>query len=179
MFKYYVCISIVYEDQMIVFDASTLILSAKIELLGLLTDEIDIVITETVEREVTIKQNTFDSKLIRSLIEEGSISVESMEKTSIIEELMRDFNMDEGEASALALYQEKEGELLATDDGQLIKAAKVLGIPFTSSVDFLIRASQKGLLEEDIALEKLKKLQKYGWYKERIIKDAESKIRGE
>ncbi len=164
---------------MFIFDASTLILLAKIELLGKLAKEKDIVITETVEREATIKKDTFDSKLIRSLIDEGSISVELVEKNSIIEDLMRDFNMDKGEASTLALYQEMEGELLATDDGQLIKAAKVLGIPFASSVAFLIRANQKGLLEEDIALEKLRKLEKYGWYKERIIKDAESKIRGE
>ncbi len=164
---------------MFIFDASTLILLAKIELIGKLAKETDIVITETVEREATIKKDTFDSKLIRSLIDEGSISVELVEKNSIIEDLMRDFNMDKGEASALALYQEREGELLATDDGQLIKAAKVLGIPFASSVVFLIRANHKGLLEEDMALEKLRKLEKYGWYKERIIKDAESKIRGE
>ncbi len=163
---------------MFVFDASTLILLAKIELLGKLTDEIDMMITETIEKEATAKKDAFDSKLIQSLIEKGDILVESVEEDPTVEELMKDFNMDRGESTALVLYQRKNAKILASDDGQLIKAAKVMGVPFATSINFLIRARKKGLIEKDIALEKLKKLEEFGWYKTRIIEDADNKIKG-
>ncbi|MFW6196015.1 MAG: hypothetical protein ACOC5D_01640 [Thermoplasmatota archaeon] len=163
---------------MFVFDASTLILLAKIELLGKLSEEIDIVIPETVKKEATAKKEAFDSKLIQSLINKGNIIIKPVDKSSTIKELMKDFNMHKGEASVLALFNEQKAELIATDDGQLIKAAKVMSIPFASSITFLIRSKQKGLIEKEIALEKLKKLEKYGWYKARIIEDAENRIRG-
>ena len=163
---------------MIIFDASTLILLAKIDLLSILSKEIDIVITDTVKEESTVKKDLFDSKMILSLIEKKNITVGSVKNISIMSDLMKDFNMDKGEASTLVLYQEIHGELIATDDGQLIKAAKLMDIPFATSITFLIRTAQKDLIQEKIALEKLKKLEKFGWYKADIIEDAKKKIKG-
>ncbi len=163
---------------MIIFDASTLILLAKIDLLSILSKEIDIVITDTVKEESTVKKDLFDSKMILSLIEKKNITVGSVKNISIMSDLMKDFNMDKGEASTLVLYQEIHGELIATDDGQLIKAAKLMDILFATSITFLIRTAQKDLIQEKIALEKLKKLEKFGWYKADIIEDAKKKIKG-
>lgn len=157
---------------MLVFDASTLILLAKIELLGDLSRELDVIIPKVVEEEATAKKDSFDAKMIRSLIEEGKIRVEPVKNEGTVEELMRDFKMDEGEAAVLTLFEKKDADLIATDDGQLIKAAKVMGIPFVNSISFLIRAKEKGILDEDIALEKLRKLEEFGWYKARIIGDV-------
>ena len=42
----------------------------------------------------------------------------------------------------------------------------------------MIRAKEKRILDEDIALEKLRKLEEFGWYKARIIEDAKQKIKG-
>ncbi|MEF8874806.1 MAG: hypothetical protein V5A88_09105 [Candidatus Thermoplasmatota archaeon] len=163
---------------MLVFDASTLILLAKIELLGDLSQELDITIPKVVEEEATAKKEYFDAKMIQSMIEEGKIRVKSVKKDGTVEELMGDFNMDEGEAAVLRSYKKNTADLIATDDGQLIKAAKVMGIPFVNSISFLVRAKEKGILDEDIALEKLRKLEKFGWYKARIIEDAEERIKG-
>ncbi len=157
---------------MLVFDASTLILLAKIELLGDLSREINVTIPKVVEEEATAKKDSFDAKMIQSLIEEGKIRVEPVKKDGPVEELMRDFNMDEGEAAVLMLSEKKDADLIATDDGQLIKAAKVTGIPFATSISFLIRAEEKGIVDKDIALEKLRKLEEFGWYKARIIGDV-------
>ncbi len=161
-----------------IFDASMLILLAKIDLLGSLSKEIEIVITGIVKEEATVKKDMFDSKVILSLIEKKNITVKSVKNIQIVTDIMRDFNMDKGEASTLVLYQEINGELIATDDGQQIKTAKLMDIPFATSITFLIRATQKGLIQEKIALEKLKKLEKFGWYKTDIIEDARNKIKG-
>lgn len=162
---------------MIVFDASTLILLAKIELLGDLSKEIDISIPDTVEEEATAKEDSFDAKLIKSLIEEDRISVRSVEEPSLAEQLMEDFNMDKGEACVVVLSKELNSDLIATDDGQLIKAAKVMDISFVTSITFLVRANEKGVLDDDIALEKLRRLEEFGWYKPRIIEESEKRIK--
>ena len=164
---------------MIVFDASTLILLAKIELLTPLSKDIDIIIAEIVEKEAAGKINSLDAKIIRSLIKKGAIVVKPVKETPIVEELMNDFNMEKGESSVVVLYKDINADLVATDDGQLIKAAKLMEIPFVSSITFLIRGKQKGLIDEDIALEKLRKLEDFGWYKTRVIEDAEKRIRGD
>ncbi|MFO8109759.1 MAG: hypothetical protein R6U17_04455 [Thermoplasmata archaeon] len=163
---------------MIIFDASTLILLAKIELLQPLSKEIDIVIPELIEEEATAKKDSFDAKVIRTLIKKGRIQVRDVEEIPIVEELMKDFNMDEGESSVVVLFKELDADLVATDDGQLIKAAKIMEIPFVTSITFLIRAAQKGIIDEEIALEKLRRLAEFGWYKTKIIEDAVTRIKG-
>jgi len=59
---------------MIIFDSSTLILLAKVELLKEIVRQLEMVIPREVERESTVK-DTFDAKLIKKLIEDGKIRV--------------------------------------------------------------------------------------------------------
>ena len=59
---------------MIIFDSSTLILLAKVELLREIAKQLEVVIPREVERESTVK-NTFDAKLIKKPIENGKIKV--------------------------------------------------------------------------------------------------------
>ena len=162
---------------MIVFDASTLILLAKIGLLQQLTKQIDIVIPEIIEKEATAKKDSFDAKIIETLIKKGKIKVKAVKEIPIVKELMKDFNMDKGESSVAVMFKELDADVIATDDGQLIKACKIMDIPFVTSIVFLIRAKQKGIIDEEIALEKLNKLDEFGWYKTRIIEDAEIRIK--
>ena len=59
---------------MIIFDSSTLILLAEVELLKEIVEQLEVVIPREIERESTVK-NTFDAKLIKKLIEDGKIGV--------------------------------------------------------------------------------------------------------
>ena len=49
-------------------------------------------------------------------------------------------------------------------------------IPFTTAIDILARAHEKGLVDKDDAVLKLDKLAVFGRYKDRIIDDARRKI---
>ena len=162
---------------MIIFDSSTLILLAKIEILKEVSEKIEIVITTKVKEETTGKQFLTDAQLIKSFVQRGIIKVEKVKKKKDMEKLKRDFNIAEGEASSLLLAKMK-GAILATDDGPTIKAAKILEVPFATAIHFLIRAYERKILGRDLALIKLDKLRKYGRYTSQIIEEAYKRIKG-
>lgn len=161
---------------MIVFDASTIILLAKIQLLRIIASETKVTIPLIIKEEVTRKK-TMDAKLIEQLIEEGKIKVICIEAVEEAKRLKEDFTIEE-EAHAIVLAREKNS-ILATDDRQAINVCKVFGLRFTTAIDLLIRAYERGQLDRAIALEKLGKLEEYGYYESSIIEFARNKIGGE
>lgn len=164
-------------ERKIVFDSSTAILLAKIQLLNKITEKLKVVFTKTVKEETTKKKDSFDSQLITKLIEDNKIKVVELHRPKV-NELIDNFNIEKGEAEALSLAKQKN-YILATDDGPSIKACKILNIKFATAIHFLIQFCENGLLGKEIALEKLKLLEKYGRYDYEIIKDAKKKIEGE
>ncbi len=160
----------------IVFDSSTLILSAKIEILNIISEDIQIIVPEMVRSECTGK-DLFDAKLISSLIKNGKIKVAGATKKESAEKLCRDFKIHIGEAEALALAL-KRNLPIAVDDLQSIKACKILNHKFTTAIHFLINVSKNGKINEDMAFVKLEKLSLYGRYSKRILEDATKRLKG-
>ncbi|MBI2659628.1 hypothetical protein HYX07_00525 [Candidatus Woesearchaeota archaeon] len=161
----------------IVFDSSTAILLAKIQLLNILTEKLSIIFPETVKEETTKKKDSFDSKMISKLIDENKIKILKADKSKV-NKIIKDFNIEMGEAEALELARQKKCAV-ATDDGPSIKICRIFGIKFITAMHFLIQFYENGLLKKDIALEKLKMLERYARYDYDIIKDAKKRIEGE
>ena len=163
---------------MILFDSSTLILLAKIGLLRDLTAQVDIGTTPQIEEEC-VRGETTDAKLIEQLIKEKKISVLKVERDEKrkAESWHQGFNIG-AEVYPLELARNR-GHLFATDDKAAIKACKVFGVEFTTAIDFLIRAYERGELDQELALEKLTQLEKYGRYGNSIIEYAKGKLGGE
>ncbi len=160
----------------IVFDSSTLILLAKIEILNIISEDIQIIVPEMVRSECTGK-DLFDAKLISSLIKNGKIKVVRVTKKESAEKLCRDFKIHIGEAEALALAL-KRNIPIAVDDLPSIKACKILNHKFTTAIHFLINVSENGKINEDMAFVKLEKLSLYGRYSKRILGDAAKRLKG-
>jgi len=163
---------------MIVFDASTLILLIKIDLLELFISNYkrSIVIPQKVKTEVCVEGRE-ETPHLKNLIKEGQIEVLKAKNPKQKMKLMVDFNIDEGEAEALLLTIQKEADLIATDDRNAIRAAKLLKIDFVTAIGFLIRAAEKNLIVVDEALFKLEKLRIFGRYSRPIIENAKRKIK--
>ena len=159
----------------IVFDASTLILLAKITALKKTVEKGKAIISLDVEEESTIKENLFDAKIIKNLLKGGLIKIENVK---LNKKIMEDFNLDKGETTALSLAKEKN-ILLGTDDGPTIKACKILDIKFATAVHFLLRLVKENEISGEIAKEKLMLLEKYGRYNSQIIKNAIERIGGQ
>jgi len=160
----------------IVFDSSTLILLAKIELLREIVKETKIIIPEKVKVECVSKQS-IDSILIMTLIEEKKIEVKKLGNPEPIKKIQRDFRIETGEAEALWLARRLSCPL-AVDDGPTIKACKIIGQSFTTAIHFLLNLASRDKLEMPIALEKLEKLSTYGRYNKKIIEDATKHLKG-
>lgn len=162
---------------MILFDASTLILLAKIEILKTIAQTQEILISEEVKMEVTCKPELLDAKIIIGLIREGKIRVMKAKKSVLLKRLQEDFAIAQGEASVLLLACQKKA-IVATDDGQTIKACKVLGVKFVTTIHFLLSVYYKKRISRELALVKLERLKNLGRYNTRIISDAINRIEG-
>lgn len=159
-----------------VFDSSTLILLAKIDLLRESAEDISIVIPPKVKEECLFKES-LDALLIKTLIAEGKIKVEKAGNQEAVRKLRADFRIEAGEAQALWLGK-RLGVPLAVDDGPTIKACKVLGVQFVTAIHFLINLRARGKLELPLALAKLDALAAYGRYSRKIIEDASQRLKG-
>ncbi|MEB2308022.1 MAG: hypothetical protein OZ917_01785 [Candidatus Brocadiaceae bacterium] len=159
----------------IVFDSSALILLAKTELLGIVSGGIQIIIPKMVRTEC-VRKDTFDAKLISTLIDNRKIEVVTANKEAVAT-LCRDFRIHIGEAESLSVALKRKLPL-AVDDLPTIKACKILNIQFTTAIHFLINIAEKEKIDEEMAIVKLEKLSLFGRYSKRVIDDAVKRLKG-
>lgn len=157
---------------MIVFDSSTLILLAKIDILPMVLNRYKGIIPEAVKKEVLYKDN-IDAKLIGQQIRDGKLILNKSPDTKKIKLICKDFPLGRGEAAALIVAREKKC-LFAVDDGLAIKVCKILNVKFVTAIHFLIGSG----FDKKLTLAKLDLLQQYGRYSANIIKDAKERITG-
>ena len=160
----------------VVFDASTLILLAKIEILPIWLTRVQAVITTQVKAEATRQSELPDARIIAGLLAHQKIRVHPVDSKRI-KRLEKDFRLDPGEASSVLLAKELNA-VLGTDDGVAIKACKILEIPFVTAIHLLIQAHEDRLIGRQETLVKLEKLQRCGRYDSRILEDAVKLIQG-
>lgn len=164
---------------MIIFDASTLILLAKIDVLDLFISNYSgqVCIPVKVRAEV-LRKGSAETPCIAGLIKDGKIEVVEVKEEGRIQKLMADFNIDSGEAEAIVLALHKKKALVATDDRNAIRVCKFLKLDFVTAISILIRAVEKRLLSKNEAVLKMEKLEFVGRYKKSIIADARMQIIG-
>ena len=163
---------------MIVFDASTLILVAKIELLEIFLDSVRdaVAVPAEVERECCGSKKTFDALMICAALDKSRIRRRDVKNRRLLAKLQEDFSIGKGEAEAIALAIGEHAALVGIDDKSGINACKLLGIPFTTAIGILVRSREKGLLEAAEAVQKLESLARIGRYQSSIIEDAKQKL---
>lgn len=164
---------------MIVFDASTVILLAKIDLLEVFVSNFrgKVLMTERVKAEICT-EGSEETPMVVKLIENKKINVLKIKDSAAVKKLMDDFNIDRGEAETLILALQEKAVIVATDDRNAIRACKILKKDFTTAIAVLIRAFEKKLVDKDEALAKLQKLDSVARYKRIIIEDARKQIEG-
>jgi predicted nucleic acid-binding protein len=162
----------------VVFDASTLILLAKAELLGIFLEDFQgtPLLPGAVEAEATVSSSP-DAVLIRQRIAEGRLRVEEVAESKVLDRLAQDFRLGAGEAEALALALEKgDSAVVASDDRSAIRACKVLRIRFVTSLGILARAVEKGLLTRDDGMRCLERLKAHGRFRDEVIDEVSRQI---
>lgn len=161
----------------IVSNASTLILLARSTLLQIWLEHVQIIIPIEVHDETILGKETYDARLIKKLVDEKSILVQSAPKAKI-ESVMKDFRLDIGEAAAYALFDNKKHTAIMTDDAELIKLCKLEGIDFVGAMGIVVALYNKHILNKVEALEKLDKLHEIGRYSQEIYSYFRNLIEG-
>jgi len=161
---------------MVVFDTSTLILLAKIDVLRIVTETFSTALPKVVLSEATCKQ-TMDAEVISQLVDEKKIQVLENPSMDQIRYLMDRFPVATGETAAFIIARETNA-VLATDDGIAIKMCKIFAVGFATAIHFLIEVSNRKCLEKETAAAKLELLERYGRYAPEIIQNATERIRG-
>jgi predicted nucleic acid-binding protein len=129
-------------------------------------------------REEVLAGKGADAKAIERIIVEHRIEVLAVAHKGTVRKLMEDFNIEQGEAETIALAAGKKDISVATDDRNAIKACKILKLDFITAVSILVRASEKGLLDNESALLKLDKLASVGRYTVEIMEHAKKCMGG-
>jgi hypothetical protein len=163
---------------MLIFDSSTLILIAKVELLDAFLNDIgmEIAIPQAVEDECCGGKKTLDALFIRKALDESRIKVRSVRNRKLVAKLKEDFSMGRGESEAIALALQEKALLVGIDDKNGMNACKLTGIPFTTAAGILVRSCEKGLIGRGDALVKLSALATFGWYRNDLLEDAKLRL---
>lgn len=166
---------------MFVFDASSLILITKAEILDLFLADIgvQVAIPGEVAKESCGAKQSFDSLMIQKALDESRIKVIAVKNRKMVERLVADLGLGLGEAEAVVLALTQKAKVLGIDDKNGINACKLLGIAFTTAIGILIRMREKRMLDGEEALAKLEILAKHGRYKQSILEDARKRLEGE
>lgn len=167
---------------MLIFDASTLILLAKVGLLDIFLDDFPgaVLLPRAVEAECVGGQPRPDGMLIRQRIQEGRLTVVEVQQPRVVARLIQDFRLGSGEAEALALAleQEEAAAVVATDDRNAIRACKVLRLGFVTSLGLLVRSVEKRLLTVDDGKRFLRGLASYGRFRPTLIEEVLQQMEG-
>jgi len=152
---------------MLVSNASTLILLAKVSALSTFLQDIKEVAIPKIVHDELLNKDSLDALIIKKEIEKKRIRTKDVKKETYAS-LLNQFRLHEGEAAAYALFKQEKGKAILTDDGELIKLCKLEGIPFITSMASVVQLFKKKKLSKEEALGKLVALYHHGWYTQEI-----------
>jgi len=162
---------------MYVSNSSTLILLAKIDLLGRSLDMLkEIVIPKEVYEEFIKKSDSMDSLLISKEINENRIKVVSTKKEEF-KIILDNFRLHQGEAAAYCIYKQGNYMAILTDDKELIKLCRLEKIPFICSLAVVLVLVSKKLITKEQGLSKMEELYVHGRYSKEIYDYYKEKVK--
>ena len=162
---------------MLVSNTSTLVLLAKIGCLEVFIGiSPTITIPVQVKKEALFEKDSYYAKLIEKLIQHKKITIAQADKKQT-NKIMSEFKLDEGEAAAYAMFDNRKHKAMLTDDGELIKLCKLEKVPFICAMAVVIRLFEMKKLSKKEALDKLEDLHKIGRYSEKLYEHFKAEVK--
>ena|SRR3989338_8357041 len=162
---------------MLVSNTSTLVLLAKVGCLERFIEISQIIeIPVQIQKEVLFKRESYYARLIEKLIDTKKIKIVPAEKDKVLE-IMSQFRLDEGEAAAYAIFNNKKHQALLTDDGELIKLCKLEKVPFICAMAIVIVLFENKKLSREETINKLEELHTIGRYSEKLYEHFKAKVK--
>lgn len=156
---------------MIVKDAMVVIHLAKLTLLAKSCDHFrPVLIPEEVHEEILEgkKKGYEDVGTIEELIRTGKLSIKRVRDKKLLKKA-EEFNVQKGEAEALALYWQEDADYLASDDDNLRKKALLLDLKLIGTPAIMLKLYKEKLITKDKLKDSLQGLRKIGWFNNTVI----------
>lgn len=131
----------------------------------------EITIPNFVNKEVVKKgkkEGYKDAVLIEEIIEDGLIEIKKIENPKLIDRANK-FNIQGGEAEAVALYWQEEADLLATDDDNVRNKRVLLELDLIGTPPIIWKLFENGMIDENKFCESLETLRDIGWFSNAVI----------
>ncbi|MBI3032715.1 hypothetical protein HYY69_04530 [Candidatus Woesearchaeota archaeon] len=156
--------------EQIIVDSCTIILLAKATVLETFVENYYVYITQAIYDEVMMGKvkKRYDALLFEKLYHQGKVTIIDYKKRIMVK-LKYDFNMDNGEASILAVAIDKKEFALATDSKQARKCAVLYSLPMFSSFSIITHLYKSKKITLKKALGSISVLKKEGWFNHYLI----------
>ncbi|KXB06172.1 hypothetical protein AKJ53_01145 [candidate division MSBL1 archaeon SCGC-AAA382F02] len=109
-----------------------------------------------------------DAFLIEEVVKDDLIRIKDVKNPGLIERANK-FNIQAGEAEAVALYWQEGGDLLATDDDNVRKKSVVLELDLIGTPTIILKLFKSGKVKEKKFHESLDTLRKIGWFSNAVL----------
>ena len=156
---------------MIVQDAMVVIHLAKITLLGKSCEYFQrAAIPEAVYNEVRLgkEQGYPDATVVEELVKRNTLVIKKVTDQALLKRA-REFNLQRGEAEALALYWQENADYLASDDDSVRKKRVALAIQLIGTPAILTTLYHSRVIEKKKLQESLAELRKIEWFSNAVI----------
>jgi predicted nucleic acid-binding protein len=161
---------------LVVKDAMVLIHLAKITVLDIATDHFDeVAIPPLVYKETVGAGREYgypDAEVIADAVDTGGIEVTGEVSPSLVERANR-YNIQGGEAEAVALYWERDADLLASDDDNVRQKRTVLQLGLIGTPSILLDLHEMSLIDESKLADAIDVLRSIGWFSTAILDKIE------
>ena len=152
-----------------IMDASSAIILCKSGLHSFLAGIYDIVLSESVYREITVKSYA-GSEEYKQMVARGEIRVQS---DPVRQERPGMAGLDNGESAAIHLFYAGQGDFIITDDGPAARYCKKEGIPFINALLFPMVLQFAGIRDDNFRRISMTRIIATGRYSRQVIASAE------
>lgn len=156
---------------MIIKDSMVLIHLAKISLLEKTCDYFkNVLIPEEVYNEVLagVVKKYPDVNIITNLVDKNKINIKKVKNKELLKKA-NEFNIQKGEARAVALYWQEKADYLATDDDNVRKKALLLDLKLIGTPSIILKLYKKKVIDWEKFKDGLDKLREIGWFSDMVI----------
>ena len=155
---------------MLVKDSMIIIHLAKITLLEKSCEYFkQVIIPVKVYEEILAGKEKFaEVRIIEEMINLKKIRVKKINNTILLKKA-NEFNLQGGEAEAVALYWQEKAEYLATDDDNVRKKSQLLNINTIGTPSIILKLKKEKIIKEDKFMDSLTALKKIGWFNNELI----------
>ncbi len=109
-----------------------------------------------------------DAQVTLDLIEEGKIKVKKVTKKDLIRRAYQ-YNIQGGEAEAVALYWQENAKAIATDDDNVRKKRRILNLTIIGTPAIIAKLKEEKKISKQRFKQSIHELRKIGWFSQGVL----------